>query len=74
MANPYPKKRYAYRCECGKDPMRGTIQTSPEAEREVFNILDLAWAESHNRPGCTLKSKVVEPVEKKSRVASLGEG
>lgn len=67
MANPYPNKRYVYRCKCGKDPMRGTICTNPTAEAEVFNILDMAWAMSHNGPGCSLASKTIDPVVKKSR-------
>lgn len=65
MSNPYPKKRYVYRCKCGKDPMRGDIQASPTAEAEVFKILDLGWAQSHNKPGCELASKVVEEVKRK---------
>jgi hypothetical protein len=62
VRNPYPKKRYAYVCKCGKDPMRGTVQTSPEAERQIFDVLDLAWAESHNKPGCGIKSKDVRTI------------
>lgn len=59
------KKRYTYRCKCGKDPMRGNVQTDPEAERQLFDLLDLAWAQSHNRPGCTIASKIVEPIATK---------
>lgn len=69
MASPYPKKSYVYRCKCRKNPMRGFVQTDPATERQLFDILDLGWAKSHNKPGCTLASKTVEPVVKKSRAA-----
>lgn len=65
MSNPYPKKRYVYRCKCGKNPMRGDVRTYPETERQLFDLLDLAWAQSHNQPGCTIASKIVEPVATK---------
>ncbi len=71
MANPYPKKSYVYRCKCGKDPMRGFVQTDPATERQLFDILDLAWAKSHNIPGCTLASKTVKPAGKASQCTLL---
>lgn len=55
-----PTKRYRYECKCGKNPLHGTIATGPVTERAMFEILDLAWAQSHNEPGCSIKSKVVE--------------
>lgn len=67
MTNPYPKKRYTYRCKCGRDPMRGNVQTDPETERHVFNVLDLAWAQSHDKPGCGLASKTVYPAKRRTK-------
>lgn len=45
--------------------MHGDIQASPTAEAEVFKILDLGWAESHNKPGCSLASKIIKPATTK---------
>lgn len=61
----YPRKRYVYRCKCGKRPLRGSICTNQTAERAVFDAIDEAWAQSHNQPGCTIASKIVEVVKPK---------
>jgi len=65
-------KRYVYRCKCGKDPMRGTIKTDPNTERAIFDSLDLAWAQSHNRPGCGLQFKAVGPARKRNQGENRG--
>lgn len=59
------RKKYQYRCKCGLDPMKGGVRLSPgtdEQFRQFFDMLDLAWAESHNQPGCGLKDKTVVTV------------
>ena len=60
------RKRYVYKCKCGKRPMRGAISLKPGTDlqfQQMFDILDTAWAQDHNQPGCTLASKTVTTVE-----------
>lgn len=62
------RKKYQYRCKCGKDPMKGSVLLSPGTDEQFhhfFDMLDLAWAESHNQPGCGLKDKAVTTIAPK---------
>lgn len=54
---------YVYTCACGKDPMRGYLKTGDWAAQLMLEMLDKAWGESHNRPGCTPpdKARTVTP-------------
>ena len=61
------RKRYVYTCKCGKRPMRGAVSLKPGTDfqfQQIFDILDTAWAQDHNQPGCTLASKTVATVER----------
>jgi hypothetical protein len=61
------RKRYVYKCKCGKRPMRGSVSLKPGTDfqfQQIFDILDMAWAQDHNQPGCTLGSKTVTIVER----------
>ena len=61
------RKRYVYKCKCRKRPMRGTVSLKPGTDlqfQQMFDILDTAWAQDHNQPGCTLASKLVTTVER----------
>ena len=58
-------KRYRYECVCRKDPLYGTFRINAEREPILLGILDEGFAKSHDRPGCALKSKTIEPVERK---------
>lgn len=56
------KKRYIYKCKCGKRPMRGTISVNPGIDSQFqsfFDILDTTWAQDHNQPECVLVSKTI---------------
>jgi len=59
------RKKYQYRCKCGKGPMKGGVRLSPGTDKQFsqfFDMLDLTWAESHNQPGCGLKDKTVTTI------------
>lgn len=60
------RKKYQYRCKCGLNPMEGGVRLSPGTDKQFsqfFDMLDLAWAESHNQPGCGLKDKTVTTIQ-----------
>lgn len=62
----YPTKRYRFECKCGKDPLHGTIASSPAAEEQVLSMLGASFAVAHSRPGCELKASTIGPYNKKA--------
>lgn len=61
------KKRFVYKCKCGKEPLRGTFSVDPAKEAALMDCVDRAWAESHNQPGCGLKSKEVVAIQPRTK-------
>lgn len=57
------RKRYLYKCECGKRPLCGTVDGTTEQLRKVCAMLEQAWREDHAGPNFSLKSKTVENAE-----------
>jgi hypothetical protein len=66
MAKRHPTKRYRFDCSCGKDPMHGTIATSPAAEEQMLTVLAAGFAKTHSRPGCEPKPVKTSPHNQKA--------